>query len=100
VGLERGTQVTKPQKWGKAPISSAWVCVEAAPDGPVVFDGWDANGQPVGRPWPQPHIQVTACSEDQTDNVWRALLPMIQLGPLADVFTDSGLTRINTPRAG
>jgi hypothetical protein len=37
--------------------------------------------------------------EDQTDNVFRALLPMIQLGPLAQVFPDTGLTRINFRRA-
>jgi hypothetical protein len=96
---DRGTQVRRPQKWGKAPLSSAVACVEAAPDSEVLFDGWDADGEPVGRPWPTPHIQVTACSEDQTDNIWRALLPMIQLGPLADVF-DHGLTRINLPTGG
>jgi hypothetical protein len=94
----RGSQVEKPQKWGKAPLSSAWACAEAAAD--VLFDGWDAHGRPVGRPWPTPHIQITACSEDQTDNVWRALMPMIQLGPLADVFPDTGLTRINLPSGG
>ena len=93
----RGSQLEKPQKWGKAPLSSAWTCAEAHPEGPVLFDGWDADGRAVGRPWPTPHIQITACSEDQTDNIWRALLPMIQLGPLADVFPDSGLTRINLP---
>jgi hypothetical protein len=96
----RGSQVTKPQKWGKAPLSALVVCVEAHPDGPVLFDGWDAAGQPVGRPWPAPHIQITACSEDQSDNVWRALQPMIELGPLADVFPDTGLTRINLPSGG
>lgn len=96
----RGSQVTKPQKWGKAPISSAVVCAEAHPEGPVLFDGWDADGQPVGRPWPAPHIQITACSEDQSDNVWRALQPMIELGPLANVFPDTGLTRINLPSGG
>lgn len=96
----RGSQLTRPQKWGKAPVSSAMSCAEAAPDGPVLFDGWDAAGEPVGRPWPTPHVQITACSEDQTDNVWRALLPMIQLGPLANIFPDSGLTRINLPTGG
>jgi hypothetical protein len=96
----RGSQVTKPQKWGKAPLSSVVGLAEAAPDGPVLFDGWDAEGQPVGRPWPTPHVQVTACSEDQTDNVFRALLPMIRLGPLAEVFQDNGLSRINTPTGG
>lgn len=97
---DRGSQVRRPQKWGKAPLSSAVGCVEAAPDGPVLFDGWDASGEPVGRAWATPHIQVTACSEDQTDNIWRALLPMIQLGPLADVFPDFGLSRINLPTGG
>src|SRR4051812_37292028 len=42
----RGSQIAKPQKWGKAPISSALVCAEAHPEGPVLFDGWDAEGQP------------------------------------------------------
>ena len=52
------------------------------PSGPVLFDGWDAQGEPVGKPWATPHIQITACSEEQTDNTWRALQPMIELGPL------------------
>jgi hypothetical protein len=85
---------------GEGAVVGGVVCVEAHPEGPVLFDGWDANGQPVGRPWPAPHIQITACSEDQSDNVWRALQPMIELGPLAEVFPDTGLTRINLPSGG
>lgn len=96
----RGSQLVRPQKWGKGPFAAAIVCVEAAPDGPVVFDGWDANGQPVGRPWATPLIQVTAASEDQADNVWGALLPMIERGALAADITDTGLTRINLPSGG
>jgi hypothetical protein len=89
----------RPQKWGKGPLVAAICCAEAA--GPVLFDGWDAKGEPVGRPWATPHIQVTAGSEDQTANTWRALQPMIELGPLGDSFiTDTGLTRINLPGGG
>src|SRR5574342_158279 len=77
---DRGGQLVAPQKWGKGPFSAAIVLAEAY--GPVLFDGWDADGEPVGRPWPTPHIQITAVSEDQTENVWRALLPMITLGEL------------------
>lgn len=95
---ERGSQLMRPQKWGKAPVSAAMALAEAAAD--VLFDGWDAQGEPVGRPWPTPHIQITACSEDQTDNVWRALLPMIRLGALVDMLPDAGLTRINLPSGG
>jgi hypothetical protein len=95
----RGSQIIRPQGWGKGPLAAAWVCLEAA--GPVVFDGWNAKGEPVGRPWATPHLQITACSEDQTDNTWRALQPMIELGPLGEDFIpDTGLTRINLPGGG
>jgi hypothetical protein len=98
--FNRGSQLVRPQKWGKAPFAAAMICAEVDPDGPVVPDGWDAKGEPVGRPWATPWVQVTAGSEDQTDNVWRALVPMIELGPLAAVLTDTGETRINLPGGG
>lgn len=94
----RRSQLVRAQKWGKGPFSSGIVCAEA--EGPVLFDGWDANGEPVGRAWATPWIQITAVSEDQTDNVWRALQPMIELGPLADLIPDTGETRINLSGGG
>jgi hypothetical protein len=96
----RRGQLVRPQKWGKGPFSAAVVCAEIDPDGPVRFDGWDARGEPVGRSWPTPHVQITAVSGDQTDNVWRALQPMIELGPLAAEIPDTGATRINLPGGG
>ncbi|HVW34729.1 MAG TPA: hypothetical protein VHL53_19505 [Acidimicrobiia bacterium] len=95
---ERGGQLVRPQKWGKGPFSSAVICAEAA--GPVVPAGWDSSGEPVGRPWATPWIQVTAVSEDQTDNVWRALQPMIELGEIAADIPDTGQTRINLAGGG
>lgn len=94
----RRSQLTRPQKWGKGPFLSAIICAEA--EGPVLFDGWDADGEPVGRPWSTPWIQVVAVSEDQTDNVWRSLVPMIQLGSLAAEIPDTGKTRINLRGGG
>jgi hypothetical protein len=95
----RGSQLMRPQKWGKGPLVAAICCAEAA--GPTLFDGWDAKGEPVGRPWATPHIQVTAGSEDQTANTWRALQPMIEMGPLGDtMIPDTGLTRINLAGGG
>lgn len=94
----RGGQLVRPQKWGKGPFSAAIICAEAA--GPVKFDGWDAAGEPVGKPWATPVIQVTAVSEDQTDNVYSALLPMIELGALGGDVEDTGLGRINLPGGG
>ncbi len=95
---ERGGQLVAPQKWGKGPYSAALILAEAY--GPVLFDGWDAAGEPVGRPWNTPHIQVTAVSQDQTDNVWRVLLPMITLGNLSYDIPDTGISRINLPNGG
>lgn len=96
----RRSQLVRPQKWGKGPMSAAMICAEAVGD--VRFAGWDASGEPVARPWPESSvwIQVTATSEDQTDNVYRALRPMIEQGPLADVIPDTGIGQINTPGGG
>lgn len=96
--VHRGGQFVRAQKWGKGPFSAALACVEA--EGPAVFAGWDASGEPVGRSWATPWIQVTAVSEDQTDNVWRALVPMIELGDLHGDIPDTGETRINLPGGG
>lgn len=94
----RRSQLVRPQKWGKGPFLAAIFCAEARAD--VRFAGWDADGEPVGRPWVTPWIQVTATSEDQTANVYRALVPMINEGPLADYIPDTGETRINIPGGG
>jgi len=70
--------------------------------GPVVPDGWDADGQPVGKPWSTvrtPLVQVLAVSEKQTKNTWDALLEMLA-GPVMDEYP--GLepldTFVNLPR--
>lgn len=94
----RGGQLVAPQKAGKGPFTAAIIIAEAY--GPVLFDGWDANGLPVGRPWPTPWIQVTAVSEAQTDNIWRALIPMITTGGLSADIPDTGESRINLPSGG
>lgn len=95
----RGAQLMRPQKWGKGPFSAALICAEAA--GPVL-PVFDENGELVsGRAWDTPWIQVTAVSEDQTANVFRALLPMIQLSDSLNMeIADTGLTRVNLPGGG
>lgn len=96
----RGSLLERPQKWGKGPFGSAIVVAEAHPEGPVRFAGWNADGLPVGKPVPTPWIQVAAVSFDQTDNVWTALQPMIELGDLAAEIEDTGQTRIILPQGG
>lgn len=76
-----GGQLRRSQKWGKDPFGAAIVWAEAI--GPSRFDGWDARGEPIGRPYPTPLIVELGTSEDQTDNTWRPTLGMARLGPLA-----------------
>lgn len=77
--------------WGKSPLLAGWSAGEFA--GPVVFDGWDAAGQPVGKPWATPWVQIAACSEDQTGNTYSALFAMLAESDLDALGIDLGRTR-------
>lgn len=132
--VHRRSQVVAPQKSGKGPWTACIIALEAT--GPAVFAGWADGGEvyrcaehgcgcgweyvyepgePMGTPWPTPLIQLTAASEDQTDNVYRPLQMMIKNGPLSsvmkvgqefirigehgriDVVTSSALSRLGNP---
>jgi hypothetical protein len=61
--------------WGKSPVEAAKAIAELA--GPVRFDGWDARGEPVGRPWgtagdPSAWVQIAAVSVDSVVSAGRA----------------------------
>jgi hypothetical protein len=111
--------IVGPQKLGKDPLGAAHMCVEAV--GPVLFAGWAGRddgyacadhgcrcgweyaydpGEPMGMSWPTPLIQITAVSEDQTDNAYDALRPMIDLGPLHDLIPKTGEQFIRLPNGG
>lgn len=70
--------LSRSRGWGKSPFAAALAALEAV--GPVVCDGWDSNGQPVGVPWNTfrtPLIQLCATTEDQTANTWTSLVEML-----------------------
>lgn len=115
----RRSQIVMPQKAGKAPYSAAHILLELI--GPSLFAGWATGGETyrcrdwgcpcgwvyryrkgeaMGRPRPTPLIQVTAFSSDQTDNIWDALKPMIQLGPLDGVLPHVGEDSIKSSDGG
>lgn len=91
----------RPRGWGKSPILAAIAIVEALAD--VVPAGWDADGQPVGRPWSDfktPLVQIAAVSEEQTRNTWQPLLEMLREGPVLDAYpgVEPLDTMVNLPR--
>lgn len=115
----RRAQVVMPQKAGKGPMTAAHVCLEAV--GPALFAGWAEDGEryrcvdhgclcgwvyeyqagePKGDTWATPLIQITAFSEEQTGNVYDALRPMIEYGPLNDVVPRTGEEMIRLPGGG
>jgi len=123
----RRSQLVRAQKWGKSPLVAAFVCAEAV--GPVTFSrraeggevfdcrdfgcgcGWGTTnvkyrpyefvkGEPMGKPWVSPLIQITATTEDQTDNTYDALRPMIELGPLDELIPKTGEQFIRLPNGG
>ena len=115
----RRSQLVRPQKWGKNPLIASMICVEGV--GPALFGGWSTgrevwdcaehgcrcgwgyeyeDGEPLGMQWPTPLIQITAVSEDQTDNTWDVLRPMIDNGPLHDLIPKTGEEFIRLPGTG
>lgn len=86
--------------WGKSPREAAKGI--ASLRGPTIFDGWDARGEPVGRPLgsrggdPSPLVQIAAVSEDQTENTYSVIHHLLTAndGKAADELRiDAGLTR-------
>lgn len=115
----RRSLLVRPQKWGKGPLTAAQVCGEGV--GPALFGGWAEGGEvydcrsyrcgcgfrfeyepgePMGIPWPTPLIQITALSEEQTGNIYDALRPMIELGPLSELIPRTGEEFIRLPGGG
>ena len=79
----RSGMLQQAKGWGKSPFVSALAVAEFA--GPVLYDGVDAHGRPVGRPWgtggsPPPWVQIAANAEDQaTSNVYSLVWEFLSL---------------------
>lgn len=73
----------------------AWLAyVELHPEAPVRCDGFDADGNPVGRPVSDPYIPLVAYTAEQTEELaFGALYVVTSEGPDADLF-DIGLGRV------
>lgn len=92
VSLRKGTAKTE---------FAAWIgYVELHPEGPVRCDGFDAYGNPVGRPVRDPYIPMVAYTEEQTEELaYAALKVMCEESTDADLF-DPTMERITRTRGG
>lgn len=70
------------------------VYVEIHPEAPARCDGFDAHGEPVGRPVRSPYVPMLAVTVDQVEELaYGALKYIVEEGPDAELF-DSSLERI------
>ncbi|MGC5410970.1 terminase, partial [Streptomyces sp. DT225] len=86
--------LSRPRGWGKSPFVGAIALTEACAD--VVPDGFDAYGEPVGRPWHSirtPLVRIAAVTEQQTDNTW---IPLLEMARGRALSTDYGLDVLDT----
>jgi hypothetical protein len=95
----RRVAVSRPKGRAKSELGGAVACAELL--GPVRFDGWDANGDPVGRPITAPRVLLLATEEGQADNTYEPASYMLANGPAADEYRlDVGLTRVYSAGGG
>jgi hypothetical protein len=92
--LYREAILSEPK--GRAKSETAGVAVVGEALGPVRFDGWDARGQPVGRPVRSPLIKCLATEESQAGNTFEnAAFILGEWGPDAhpDIYGGIGGVR-------
>lgn len=82
-----GSMLVRGQKWGKDPLLAALALFHAF--GPCDFAGWDADGEPVGKPHPSPWVAIAARVDEQTKNTWIPLLEMAKSSP--EIYDTSGV---------
>lgn len=80
---------------GRAKSEVAGIIVVAEARGPARFDGWDAAGQPVGRPVVSPLIKCLATEESQAGNTFEnAAFVLGEWGPDVHPEVFGGITGV------
>lgn len=95
-GKRRFKRVAISERKGLAKTEKAAIlaAVESHPEGPVRCDGFDARGEPVGRPVNDPYIPLVAYTQEQTEELaFNALYVILSESAVADDY-DIGLERI------
>lgn len=106
--------LSRPKGADKSGLAARLALFEAL--GPCRFAGWAeggerytwcgfryvyAEGEPMGRSVQTPYVRCLATEEQQTGNVYDAIVYNLQDGPLAEIpGIDAGLTRVLLPGGG
>lgn len=87
---------------GRAKSELAGMIASAEGLAEVRFDGWDARGNPVGRPIISPIVRCFATEEQQAGNTYDNVQYMLAEGKVFDEYPgiDVGLTRTFLPNGG
>lgn len=97
--------LSEPKGFAKSELAGAVSCFELL--GPARFDGWNAAGEPVGKPITYPFIRALATEEGQTGNTYGNVMAMLEYA--RDTFgadewgfdrLDIGATRVLVGKAG
>ena len=86
--------IERAKGWGKSPLAALLALVELT--GPVLYDTWN-GGDPKGKRWPNPWVQIAAVSEDQTDNTYGAIYELLTANDgraSKELQIDDGRTRL------
>lgn len=86
--------IERAKGWGKSPLAAFLDIAELC--GPVLYDTWN-GGEPVGKRWPNPWVQIAAVSEDQTDNTYGAIYELLTANDgraAKELGIDDGRTRL------
>lgn len=89
----RRAGLSRPKGWAKTELAGVLAACELA--GPVRFDGFDADGEPVGRPVTAPLVRVFATEEGQaTSGTYDAAAYMLGHGEAFNEYRlDVGASR-------
>jgi hypothetical protein len=92
-GRRKKSKVVYSAPKGRAKSETAGLLGVAEALAPVRFDGWDADGQPVGRPVRSPFIRCLATEENQAGNTFQNIaFVMSEWGPDAHPDIYGGIT--------
>lgn len=92
-GRRKKSKVVYSAPKGRAKSETAGLLGVAEALAEVRFDGWDANGQPVGRPVRSPFIRCLATEENQAGNTFQNIAYiMSEWGPDAHPEIYGGIT--------